>query len=122
MFFDADKAKPLALLPPESESEKRQKLKAFIAALRSGRYVQSRGRFYGNRRGKCLSACAIGSGLLNCNVRMSMNTITQQRTAANLLGIREWTLYKIVEMNDDDKKSFDEIADWLEKKILPRTK
>jgi hypothetical protein len=92
----------------------------WIAALRSGKYRQGLGRL----RGGDNSYCCLG---VLCDVRDSTawngNTYTNNSVvgmAKNLLdevGISQDVHNLLAAMNDEDKQTFPDIADWIEENL-----
>ncbi len=87
------------------------KLKAdWVAALRSGEYQQNDGCI---REGDRL--CCIGVGAVVSGRRRDELWCTEEEASA--LGLPPLMRAAIIQMNDDEKKSFPEIADWIEANI-----
>ncbi len=86
---------------------KKQK-KLWLAALRSGKYEQGFGDFRDDDLYSHNAYCALG--LLQRVCKKGDNYFPQSWE-----NIREFTT--IVTMNDDEHKSFKQIADWVEKNV-----
>jgi hypothetical protein len=83
----------------------------WVAALRSGEYTQARGVLVEGP--KCL--CCIGVGYVTKNglSRLRIGDC-DTRKASNDLGLSYNDEFTLLEMNDGEKKSFVEIADYIE--------
>lgn len=104
----------------------RKQCEDWIGALRSGRYKQTAGTLRNDEGFCCLGVLACRQ-FGNQKVRRSgLGTIRDLEATMGhkkkdflLTNKQESTL---ITMNDDNHSSFNEIADYIEKKILPRTK
>lgn len=89
-----------------------RRLRAWIMALRSGKFRQTRLRYHGTKGGHCcLGVAQIVGGL------------PKEEYSSNVkpyYGLGDEETNKLIGLNDHDHRSFDYIADRIEKKILPR--
>jgi hypothetical protein len=111
----------------EQTIDRRETLEKWIAALRSGKYKQTSGEL--ERRGKycCLGVlCDVvdPSGWHCGNYRYDGEELQCSLPTKLRLGVGIQTRQEtqLIELNDDKGESFVEIADWIEKHILPRAK
>ena len=97
---------------------KKAVVEAWLSGLRSGKYEQTRDQLHnGPAQLECATAfCYIG--VLGIVTEMTGYLDTNDVIAK--YGLYEWDR-RLVDMNDRDKKSFAEIADWIEANILPNT-
>lgn len=88
----------------------------WVAALRSGKYEQMRYQLY-DRPDSPTRLCCIGVGIAaqGCP-HEGWGTFDTPR-AANLLGLPYDDQRTLIVMNDDENKSFPEIADYIEKNL-----
>ena len=102
---------------------KKAVVEAWLSGLRSGKYEQHRGMIHNGTKGDALfiveptAFCCIGVGAL-CN-GMPLNDMQITGQAVEHIGLSSWILNDLIRMNDREKKSFAEIADWIEANILP---
>lgn len=107
---------------------KKAVVEAWLSGLRSGEYKQHRGALTdkfndylprGDEDNKPIeegtSFCCIGVAGMIAGFVGLMNT----NECANFLNLDDSYTNELVKMNDDDHKSFLEIADWIEANILP---
>lgn len=89
--------------------------KKWIAALRSGKFEQARGRLkHGNQNGT--RYCCLGVAEEVCGLpRGDMCSLETDR----IIGLELTECHILMRMNDDDRRPFPEIADHIEEKILP---
>lgn len=93
----------------------------WLEALRSGNYEQGKGFLKNWDKYCCLGVlCSIhpdtvadGSGFVIKGERGYHDTYLPDTIAENL-GLDENTLDNLVDMNDEEGKTFSEIADWIE--------
>lgn len=89
-----------------------RRLRAWIMALRSGKFRQSRLRYHGTKDGHCcLGVAQIVGGLPNEE---------SGRKILPYYGLEDKEALKLIGLNDAGHRSFAYIADQIEKKILPR--
>ncbi len=118
------------------------KIKArFLKALRSGEYKQGRGALYELKiRNKQIVECFCPLGVLinemdaweecrKCYARVFADPYATTRRAFNTLthiggafcpqnsGVEDAAVFSIVNMNDRGRKSFKQIASWIEKNL-----
>lgn len=85
----------------------------WIEALRSGKYEQTQGTLKRDQKYCCLgvlqeiTGCEPGNTL---NGKASTSVIDPEFLSSIIQG-------ELIELNDCDKKSFTEIADWIEKNL-----
>ena len=97
--------------------EEREVVGKWVAALRSGRYKQTQGVF---KRHNCYCALGVlhneinGEWVLDCNDGWVPDAGLD---SYDLTGIPMEHLDEIVSMNDDDGKTFAEIADYIEAQL-----
>ena len=93
-------------------------IKEWIAALRSGKYTQGYGRLDDG-----VSCCAFGVACRLMSDKLEINpltgaydghVITPPDTVWKALGLTVATVARIMSMNDNEQRSFQEIADYLE--------
>jgi hypothetical protein len=104
-----------------------QKFKAkWLAALRGGKFMQARGGLVGRvgRSGRKFSLCCIGVGfavkkgvtarevdkLLSGGFDTTIN-------ASVKIGLTPKQMKELIDQNDNEKKNFKQIADWIEENI-----
>jgi len=91
--------------------------KKWIAALRSGKYKQGSGKYYDS---KLDCYCAMGVGYKANDVPFAMDgqTINSEYDRVFMFnGENNLLWFPLQEMNDDEKLSFKEIADWVETNV-----
>lgn len=100
-----------AVIVAEVTEETIANRRKFIAALRSGRYTKVRGKYFGETETEC---CA--GGVAAREFGLPVNVFPLSFFITETLGITHHgdTFGDILHMNDDEDKSFDEIADHLE--------
>lgn len=81
----------------------------YIAALRSGKYTKIRGNYFGKTETEC---CA--GGVAAREFGLPTNVFPLSQLIGDRLGIYGEPFTEILTMNDDEDKSFEEIADYLE--------
>ena len=84
----------------------------WVQALRSGKYEQARSAFCVMSNGNGVSYCALGVLVKEANLAITPNTDWCDTVEG--LGVSVEDIDTLVELNDTDKKSFSEIADWIE--------
>ena len=93
-------------------------IKEWIAALRSGKYIQGYGRLDDG-----VSCCAFGVACRLMSDKLEINpltgaydghVITPPDAVIKALGLTIFTVSTIMWMNDAENRSFKEIADYLE--------
>ncbi len=95
-----------------------ERLAKWVAALRSGEYTQARGTLRTEDDKFCClgvlcnlvnpkSWLKVGGGYVYQNVEQIMPLSTATEGSVGVIG-------RLIDMNDIDKLSFDEIADWIE--------
>ena len=118
-------------------------VEAWIALLRSSKFQQCFDGFLGSLRGDRRRYCALGLGAYACGVEPTVVNVFPPGSSEyasgwalafdgcarvlsaeikDKLGIDECDVGQIVAMNDEDNRSFEEIADWIEAEVLPRAK
>lgn len=114
-----------------AKSTVRRYLKRWIAALRSGRYRQTTGTLVTGPNHRS-AYCCLGVGGRVCGVRnRAMGDVSilvnapdelppSVRRAGALLGLTPADQSKLTTMNDVQRCSFEQIADYIEYTILPR--
>jgi hypothetical protein len=104
---------------------KKSTCEAWLVALRSGKYKQHRGSMNSDNAGRYSKAkafCCLGVGavvIAEINALQSIDNYIWDRRGENLLELGQLNIDDLVNMNDKKKKSFPEIADWIEANILP---
>lgn len=89
----------------------KRKFKAkWIAALRSGKFKQGHGTL---KCGEYL--CCIGVGYVICTGDQPQ--LDRTAAAAEAIGLSGDEQEELIAMNDGRRKSFPEIADWIEKNL-----
>jgi hypothetical protein len=104
-----------------------QKFKAkWLAALRGGKFMQARGGLVGRvgRSGRKFSLCCIGVGFaVKKGVTAStVDTLLAGRKdstfdAALEIGLTDIQMNSLVTLNDEFRKNFKQIANWIEENI-----
>lgn len=81
----------------------------WVKALRSGEYKQYRGAL-------CLDGalCCIGVGAVVAKPGFKPDNFSLTHDAAEFFGLADEHIDLLVAMNDEDEKSFAEIADYIE--------
>ena len=110
---------------------KKAVVEAWLSGLRSGKYKQHNGSInngefdYTEPNGIRVmispptAFCCIGVGAM-CN-GMNVEDMRITKHASAFIGLKEYRDWEteLISMNDKEKKSFLEIADWIEANILP---
>jgi hypothetical protein len=84
----------------------------WVYELRTGFYKQSRGRYHGSRGGHC----CLGVGQIVCALPLKETHVALKK----YLGLEAKDIDKLIALNDGGHRSFTYIANYIEKKILPR--
>lgn len=87
----------------------------WLEALRSGKYIQHHGNLCDGRDLICSTKfCCIGVGA----VVVGLELFEQQTwLAIERLGLSDKSGQKLIDMNDEKKIPFDQIADWIERNL-----
>ena len=110
---------------------KKAVVEAWLSGLRSGKYKQHKGSINsgvfdcrGPNGSRIMIApptafCCIGVGAM-CN-GMNVQDMRITNHASAFIGLKDYSDWEteLISMNDKEKKSFEEIADWIEANILP---
>jgi hypothetical protein len=85
----------------------------WVAALRSGGYKQTRNTIYNAKEN---SFCCLGVAAMVCGVDLELVHCGGYDELPEVIsrGFRNPTAVKLMDMNDSQKKSFSEIADYIE--------
>lgn len=100
-----------------------ERRKTWIAALRSGKYKQGRGLLRPSEDTYCCLGVACKCQGIEVDEEIpgydgytiESGTDYENRTFALNLGLNPFLIQELVEMNDIEEASFDEIADFLER-------
>ena len=92
----------------------KKSIKAWVRALRSGKYTQGREQIYDRHRE---TYCCIGV-LARIQNRNMDDITTHSFCHEGKYNVGRDTMFHLVKMNDEDKNSFEEIADYIEKTYL----
>ena len=110
---------------------KKAVVEAWLSGLRSGKYKQHNGSINsgvfdcrGSNGSRIMivfptAFCCIGVGAM-CN-GMNVEDMRITKHASAFIGLKDYSDWEteLISMNDKEKKSFAEIADWIEANILP---
>lgn len=102
--------------------------KAWVAALRSGDYLQCKTALRFTREGApahycCLGVlCELNNDLIICPVNTSIASYKQDPRRSGTVpsgyqGLDKEAIDELITMNDSQGKTFSEIADWIEENI-----
>lgn len=89
----------------------------WVDALRSRRYNQRQGSYY-SKYDKCY--CAMGVGLKQIKFKFNANETPDNSPFCKWTddgSCHTYLWHAIVKLNDTDKKTFTEIADWIEANV-----
>jgi len=94
--------------------------KKWLAAMRSGKFVQGRGRLRKDGGYCCLGVLGKVAGVSEYALKTKeLLHLFPNRECPEYLILNENTQEALAGMNDQERKSFKEIADWVERNLDP---
>lgn len=92
------------------------KCRKWIKALRSGKYRQWRGRLHGKNQ-HVEGYCCLGVAEKVCDLPRASN---YELNIAKIPGLEYKQSERLIIMNDKERANFNEIASYIEERILPK--
>lgn len=95
-------------------------VEAWLSGLRSGKYKQHRFAMSDSINGLYSNASAFCCLGLGCVIKAGTpKQADKADRSADVLELEQDVIDTLIIMNDEEKKTFAEIADWIEANILP---